>query len=151
MKGRRCGWGSSGNSQKARGKFSRSHRQRAKAPEKQRAQTASELERRAYGVGTGWARQSWVSLLSKPPLPVVKTKTGGRRKEPQRRALQHPGERTRGLDQEGGGVRISGWGCVLEPGPTGLLMDCTCGKKGESVQSRSSQVVACSTWVHRGS
>lgn len=102
MKGRRCGWGSSENSQKARGKFSRSHRQRAKAPEKQRAQTASELERRAYGVGTGWARQNWVSLLSKPPLPVVKTKTGGRRKEPQRRALQHPGERTRGLDQEGG-------------------------------------------------
>lgn len=33
----------------------------------------------------------------------------------------------------GRGLRISEWGCVLESGPTGLLMDCPCGKGGKAL------------------
>ena len=65
-------------------------------------------------MGTGGKAE--LGLMSfKVPLPVTKTKTEGRRKEPQRRAcnipgggrspeegLQHPGKRMRGLDQERG-------------------------------------------------
>ena len=108
-------------------------------------------------MGTGGKAE--LGLISfKVPLPVTKTKTEGRRKEPQRRAcnipgggrspeegLQHPGKRMRGVCQK---LRMGVcFGTRANRIADGLYV----WEEGESIQSRSSQVVACSTWVHRGS
>lgn len=101
-----------------------------------RAQTASGLDR--------VAGQSWLSLLSKSFLPLIKTKAGWW-KHPKEALLTSP---RKAWTRIGEGLRISEWGCVLESGPTGLLMDCPCGKVEKALSHVNSQVAPCSTWVH---
>lgn len=92
----------------------------------------------AHGVGTGWQGRVG-SLLSKPSA-CGENKDGEGGRSPRGGPCNIPGKRPRSLDQEG--VRSSGWGCVLEPGPTGLLMDGPCGKRGKRAVTKLG-VAAC--------